>query len=366
MSLFHSGKPSDERAKDARADEIDAELSFDAPESDSDFESGIFINSVESLREDDITLNESARRSLRRASPLEWIRRIMFWFFLVAFIVSFCLLIQNLIAKQKASRIYSQIQDEFFSTGFSFDVSDVFREREAAASGLTEDREQRSIRSMTELLESGGSAAEAGTVEGHKDYNEELEKMRAGLRSLALQNPDIYGWITVPGTNINYPLVQGEDNDYYLNHAYNGDYLPVGSIFVDYRCNKSITKNFNTVFYGHNITSGDMFHDVTKFFRQEVFDNTLIYVYTMDGIFVYQPFSVYETRYDYQYFKVGFPSADDFIAFATELQENSEVKRDKPFTFTDHDRVLTLSTCTNGAFYARYALHAKLIRTILD
>jgi len=204
---------------------------------------------------------------------------------------------------------------------------------------------------------------ETVTVE-QKEYNEELEKMRAGLRALAQSNPDVYGWITVEGTNINYPLVQGEDNDYYLNHAYTGEFLPIGSIFVDFRCEDSITRNFNTVIYGHNITNGSMFHDVTKFSRKEYFEDTYIYIYTLDGIYVYEPFSFYKTSYDYNYFRTGFTSAEDFIGFAEELSGNSTLKKD--VTFDKNDRIITLSTCTNIVQTERYALHAMLIKTILD
>lgn len=367
MNLIHKIKYAawKRHSDDAGAGQADDELL--PPDTDQSADNGVFLNSLDELSEDDISLNEAAQRSAK-ASPAEILRRLMFWTCLIIFIISCFSLVQNLIAKQRAAEIYTKLEEEFFnSQGFTFDLANAFRPDEGEVKYLAEDTESPVTIDMTTAMNSAESSELSeitATTPEKKQYNEELEKMRAGLASLAQINPDIYGWITIEGTEINYPLVQGEDNDYYLDHAYTGDFLPVGSIFVDYRCDESITKNFNTVIYGHNITSGAMFHDVTKFFRDSYFNDTKIYIYTMDGVFVYEPFSVYETRYDYNYFRTGFRSADDFISFAEEMRDNSQKKKD--VSFTENDRIITLSTCTNGAYYARYALHAKLIKTILD
>lgn len=343
-------------------DDLTDDFTLDCSDSDEDFRSGEFINSLDELSEDDIELNETAAKK-KDTSVLEWVRRIMFIFFLGMFVVSCIMLVQNLVDKQKGEKIYAQLEAEFFSGGFSVDAAAAFRPEDGEVPYLSEDRENSALTSMSDTLNGIESSSEnAEAVK--KEYNEELEKVRAKLSSLAQKNPDLYGWITVEGTNINYPLVQGDDNDYYLNHAYTGDYLPIGSIFVDYRNNTSITKNYNTVIYGHNITSGAMFHDVEKFKDAENFNSLYVVIYTMDGIFYYEPFSIYDTRYDYQYFRTSFTSADDFIAFAEEVRDNSKLEKD--VEFTENDRILTLSTCTNGAFYARYALHARLVKTIVD
>ena len=346
------------------------EFSLDDRDTDADFSSGLFINSLDDLAEDDIPLSESAGKR-ERVSAGELFRRLLFWLFLASFLVSMFLLIRNFVQKQQATRIYSQLQEEFFSTGFSFDVSDAFRTDREETPGLEEDSEQHTIRTMTELLDGaendfGLPEEEPGASASRGTYNKDLEMMRASLASLRRRNPDIYAWIVVPNTNISYPVTQSTDNDYDLNHAANGDYNPVGSVFVDYRCDASITRNFNTVFYGHNIATGSnsMFHDVTKFFKEEYFNDVDIYVYTPDCLFVYEPIAIYETSYDTDYFNVRFASADEFIEFADYCQELSALT--KNFTFTGRDRVLTLSTCTNGYYTQRYALHAKLVKTILD
>lgn len=246
------------------------------------FENGTFLNSLDDLSENDIELNTAAKEAAK-LSVTELMRRIIYYGCFAVFVVSCLLLVQNLIAKQKGAEIYDRLEAEFFSTGFSMDLSDAFRPDEGVVKYLAAGTESPTLNDMTSIR--NGMAAQnpekVTTVTEKEEHNEELEKMRAGLMSLAQINPDVYGWITVEGTNINYPLVQGEDNDYYLNHAYTGEFLPIGSIFVDFRCEDSITRNFNTVIYGHNITTGAMFHDVTKFFRDDYFEDTYIYIYTL-------------------------------------------------------------------------------------
>ena len=364
MNLIHKLKSVFIRTEEDTAPYED-ELFFGGT-SGKDYENGTFLNSLDDLTEGDIELNSAAKEAAK-LSAAELLRRVIYYGCFAVFLVSCLLLVQNLIAKQKGAEIYDRLEAEFFSTGFSMDLSDAFRPEEGEVSYLAAGRESPTLNDMTSIrngMAAQNPSAEEPAVSEEKEHNEELEKMRAGLLSLAQINPDVYGWITVEGTNINYPLVQGDDNDYYLNHAYTGEYLPIGSIFVDFRCEESITRNFNTVIYGHNITTGAMFHDVTKFFRDEYFNGTYIYVYTLDGIYVYEPFSIYKTREDYNYFRTGFTSVEDFVSFAEELRDNSDMA--KEVSFGKNDRVLTLSTCTNILQSERYALHAKLVKTILN
>lgn len=338
--------------------------SFELFEAESSFDSGLFLNSVEQLDEEDIELSPVAAQGKKKMKTSEIVRRVFLCVFAAVFLVSSILLIRSLISKYKAIEIYSQLEQEFFSSGFNFDITEFEIVDDGEVKLLSADREVAALRTWAQVLEAKESGTDLPDGE-RKEYNEELEKMRAGLTSLARINPDIYGWITVAGTNINYPLVQGTDNSYYLDHAYTGVYLPEGSIFVDYRNGSSVADNYNTVFYGHNLTSGGMFHDVTKFAKEENMKNMLIYVYTFDGVFIYEPFSFYESRFDYNYFNTEFPNTDSFLFFANEVQNNSAVTK-KNLTFTENDRLLTLSTCTNGYYTQRYALHAKLIRSITD
>ncbi|MBP3368195.1 MAG: class B sortase [Clostridia bacterium] len=356
MNFFSKLKNRNKTAKEENAvpsEELD--VAMESEES----RSGIFESSLDEFCEADVDLSEKAAK-VSRISVFEIVRRIVLAVFLLVFIVSCALLVQNLISKQKGSDIYDKLEDAFFSGGFDVDSVNGLDSNGSAVRVLLKDTDHRPATSMSDI-----SKEDASSVEVSRGYNEELEKMRAGLRSLAQINPDVYGWIAAPGTDINYPIVQGEDNDFYLNHAYTGDFLPMGAIFADYRCDGEIKNNRNTVLYGHNIenmSGRSMFHDVTKFFRDEYFNNTQIYLYTLDGIYVFDVFAVYETRYDYQYFKTSFETAEEFLKFANEVHSNSS--KHKEMEFSEDDSLLTLSTCTNGPFYARYALHAKLVKII--
>jgi len=329
-----------------------------------DYSSGAFLNSLEQLTEADVPLASAAVST--RKTPAEWFRLFVFYGSAVVFLISCVMLVHNLIDQQRGEEIYSQLEDEFFSQGFDFNISNT--EREGDAGVLSQDRGSLTLTNMTEnikRLESG----EPIIVVDKNAFSEELQRMRAGLQNLALTNKDTYGWISVDGTRINYPVVQGEDNDYYLDHAYTGEPLVIGSVFVDYKNNRSINKNYNTVFYAHNIASGAMFNHVTKFFEDEYFNNSQIVVYTFDGMFVYEPFAIYESRSDNFYFKTGFASFEDFIEFTEEIKKDASETRGgryKDIEFTESDRLITLSTCTNGAATQRYALHARLVSYIAD
>ena len=192
------------------------------------------------------------------------------------------------------------------------------------------------------------------------ENNGEAAQFKAKLEWLRQINPDIYGWITIEDSEVDYPIVRGEDNTYYLDHAYTGEYMIVGSIFADFRTNDKIINHYNTVLYGHNMKNGSMFHIVELMTEdEELFNKSRIMVYTMDGIYEYAPISVYETNAYDQYFRMRFSNTKQFTDFADEILSKSVYPRTAEFT--ELDRILTLSTCTNEEFSGRYALHARLI-----
>ena len=84
------------------------------------------------------------------------------------------------------------------------------------------------------------------------------------IAQLRADHPNALGWITIPGTNIDYPFVQGPDNDYFLRRDLDGKYLYAGVPFLDYRCEPDFSGP-NTVMYGHNLRNGTMFGNLEKF-----------------------------------------------------------------------------------------------------
>ena len=336
-------------------------------ESEPDSDSSLFLNSLENLKKDDIKESKPKKAKTTAQKISDAARTVVFFISLGVFVVCIFMLGENLLAKKRGEEIYSNLAEEMFSEDFSMNLgADLSGTYEGGVIPAEKSIQSQPSYTFSKYLEEGSTESEEDDtsllIDETQGENEEVARMRAKLNSMKNTNSDVYGWIYVDGTNISYPLVQYTDNEYYLNHAYNGDYLVVGSIYVDFRCDEDITKNFNTVIYGHNITNGTMFNHITKFFNEDFFNNTKIQIYTPDGLYIYEPFAIYETRYDYQYFKTGFTSGQEFVEFASEMQNNS--KFNKNMQFTENDRMITLSTCTNGAYYARYALQAKLVSII--
>ena len=326
------------------ADDVTAEDEIDEDAGLSDFERSIKNFSTKDI--DAAVESGEKKRDLVRLAVLVLCACV--------FLYSTSYLVRNIHDKIKSDRIYADIIDS---------VADGFTAEGVVSTGgkidlLASDTKAAYTPTMDEIIKNG-----AGEATTHSDHSAELAKMRASLESLRSINPDIYAWIKVPGTNINYPVAKTDNNEYYLDHAYTGDNLVNGSIYADFRCVLPITDNYNTVLYGHNVTSGSMFNHVTHFFKPEVFENTNIYVYTFDGIYIFKPFSIHEAAYDSGYVDMGF-TGEEFVAFADSLAEMSDLKTD--ITFTPGDRLITLSTCTNGISTQRYALHGVLIETITE
>ena len=90
----------------------------------------------------------------------------------------------------------------------------------------------------------------------------------AGLRAI---NSDIVGWLRIDDTDINYPVLQGKDNDYYLARNYKREWATAGSVFIDYRNTVDLSDDF-TIIYGHRMSYGKMFSDITKFMERNYFN----------------------------------------------------------------------------------------------
>ena len=211
-------------------------------------------------------------------------------------------------------------------------------------------------------LELGQTVDVSGpTVIEKKEYNEYFEKTRAQFVGLQRYYPDIYGWIDVPGTEINYIIMQAADNDYYLYREYTGSWTRYGSIFADFRCVKNATRNRNLILYGHNMnTARIMFAPLLDFaVDEEAFQKQVINIVTAKGLYTYKLFSVYDTQADYNYIQTGFASDEDFIEFCERVKNKSIFKTD--VTFDKDSKILTLSTCTIRGDNMRWAFHAKLI-----
>lgn len=181
------------------------------------------------------------------------------------------------------------------------------------------------------------------------------------LNELKKKNSDTVGWIKVEGTNINYPVVQKEDNDYYLTHSYNKSKNKAGWVFLDYRNNLD-TLDKNTIIYAHGRVDTTMFGSLKNILKSSWYDNKnnhIIKFATNNYTSLWQVFSVYTIKAESYYITTKFNSNDEFKTFANTLKERSKVKFSA--NVNENDKFITLSTCKDSKGN-RVVMHAKLIK----
>ena len=175
-------------------------------------------------------------------------------------------------------------------------------------------------------------------------------------------NPDLVGWIDIPGTGISYPVVQGYDNDEYLRQSFEGEYYVGGSIFIDY-LSAGDWSDANTIVYGHHMYDGSMFSGLAKFMKQDFReDSREIHIYTEKGLRIYDVFSAYRCDVGNSCYTRLFSDASSFNAWCHEMGRQSAY--DTGILPSHDDYVLTLSTCTGVTAEERYVVQAVYQKTI--
>lgn len=178
------------------------------------------------------------------------------------------------------------------------------------------------------------------------------------LAALQQVNPDVIGWIYIPDTGIHFPLLQGQDNAYYLEHSWDGRANVLGSIYLECRNDPDFT-DFNTIIYGHNIVGGEMFAPLHNYASEDYRrSHPYIYVLTPEGIFRYEIFASCLADVDSVAYGLSFnqtTTRENFLAFAL---ENSQISTGIAPNLTD--RFLTLSTCTGRGHEQRRVVIARM------
>lgn len=176
--------------------------------------------------------------------------------------------------------------------------------------------------------------------------DKEVGEFKIDFARLKEINSDVIGWIYIPGTKINYPIVQRKDNWYYLNHDIYKKYNIMGSIFMNAR-NQSDFSDSNTILFGHNNHQDHlMFTDLKEIYDGTLGDELSIYIYTENKTYTYQIYSVYLTS----------PSDETPLNIETNFFERAE----KEFLHVKSDsmKTLTLSTCYKDSSQ-RIIVHAS-------
>jgi len=183
------------------------------------------------------------------------------------------------------------------------------------------------------------------------------ELSRIDLAALRKQNEDVRGWIAIPGTPLDYPIMQGADNQFYLNHTWLGRPSSVGSIFLECQNSGDFT-DFNTIIYGHRMRDGSMFASLKYYDSADHFtDHPYVYIVDDAGVHRYEIFAAYEA---------GVTTSTYYLSFTEERRQefiDSALERsviDTGIVPSVHDRILTLSTCTGQGYDTRWVVQARL------
>ena len=204
--------------------------------------------------------------------------------------------------------------------------------------------------------------ADAAVYAAYRPAEEEADG-EDGLAELRAVNPDVVAWLQVDDTQINYPVVQGEDNNRYVNTDAAGDYSLSGSIFLDYR-NKADFSSRNSILYGHHMAIGTMFGQLDEYRDRSFFDShrtgSLYYNGTWYSItfFAFLQADAYNTMlYD-----PGLTQSGSSEAFCDYLRRHAQYFEAPDIS--PEARFITLSTCrSNGAANGRYLLVGILHKT---
>lgn len=177
------------------------------------------------------------------------------------------------------------------------------------------------------------------------------------LKQLSNENQDTIAYIKVNNTNIKYPIVQTNNNEYYLNHSFDKTKNNAGWVFMDYKNNKNF-EDENTILYAHNRKDKSMFGTLDNLLKIDMTNEyPLIYISTINQKMLYKIFSVYTIETEDYYIKIPFDSNEkaewlDVIKNRNQAQVSNDVNV--------NDKILTLSTCYNND-EMRLVVHAKRI-----
>ena len=189
-----------------------------------------------------------------------------------------------------------------------------------------------------------------------------VQQEQASYKKLLGKNSDTVGWLTVLGTKIDYPIVKGADNSYYLSRNFNREKDYNGWVFMDYR-NDEQNLDSNTIIYGHNrYYSGVMFgtlNNVTKKKWLNNADNQYITFNTLYKSMTWKVFSIYSIDVTSDYLYINFENDESFQNFINLIKGRSNYQFDANVTV--NDKILTLSTCLDND--KRLVVHAVLINS---
>ena len=221
--------------------------------------------------------------------------------------------------------------------------------------------------SYRELRAGTRAAAPAGSPEAEEAEPASSAPAASGqivsmdFSSLREINPEIVCWIRSEGTNFDYPVLQTDDNSYYLTHLYNGEYNKNGSVFMDPRNNGDLSDK-NTVLYGHHMSNDViMFGSLTRYKDQAFYAaHPVMTLFTPDGDYAVELISGTVEDGSVEFVRFDFTDDDDFLNYVEELRRRSAFTSD--VEMRPEDRIISLCTCSYEWDNARFLLVGRLVK----
>lgn len=178
-----------------------------------------------------------------------------------------------------------------------------------------------------------------------------VPELELDWKELAKQNEDIYAWVYIPGTKVNYPVLQhATENDYYLDHNLDHSQGLPGSIYTQKLNAKDFTDR-NTILYGHNMKDGSMFKTLHSFADEAKFtENRYIYIYTPEKVLVYEIYAACEFGNAHLLYKYDFTTKEAIASFLQDLKDSRAMSNQiwEEMEIPEDGNLITLSTCIGG------------------
>ena len=203
--------------------------------------------------------------------------------------------------------------------------------------------------------------ADKSKYEIYKPRSEDEGQSFADLQAI---NDEVIGWLTVYGTNIDYPVTQGEDNMKYVNTSAEGQYSLSGAIFLDHGNNKAFS-DFNNILYGHHMAKKVMFGEIEEFANKEMFENNKygnLYANNIDYGIEFFAF-IHVDAYDGSVFRVNIKEENQ-EAYLENIIDKAIHYREIGISVTD--RIILLSTCSSNSTNGRDILIGRITDETYD
>ena len=190
---------------------------------------------------------------------------------------------------------------------------------------------------------------------------EELQQIivTSSLNQLQKQYDEMIGWIIIDNTKVDYPIMQADNNEFYLTHNYKGSKLRAGSIFLDYR-NDPLLNDRHSIIYGHDLRNGSMFGQLHQYEEQSFTDaNRSFTIELANKRLTLEVFSAYQTTTDFYYIETEFTN-ESYEQFIETIKNKSVITYEGNINVTD--QIITLSTCvSDDSGDERFVVHAKVV-----